>query len=204
MNGSYDPKFRRLLDWAEARRDGITDEPIPSADDESLDAVMWIESFLDAAEVVARIEPPASLRPRLRRAFSNQRRPGDEQSIGLATLRLLADSRHPSELVGVRGSAGPDMQEAYQLLFGEGPATVFVEVAPTSAVSVRITGQIVDHRGSPTGTRVIGRTLSDARFSTTADEHGQFSLESVPADVVSLEIENGESMIGIELDLRDR
>lgn len=204
MNAFYDPNFRRLLDWAEARREGITDEPIPSTDDESLDAVMWIESFFDAAEVLARIEPPASLRPRLQAAFADHRHGDEQRSTAVEMLGLVADSRDRSELVAVRGSARSDMQQAYQLLFGEGPATVFVEISPTSAVSVRITGQIVNHRGDPTGTRVTGRTLSDSRLSTTADEHGQFSLDSVPADVVSLEIENGQSMIGIKLDLRDR
>ena len=105
MSAFYDPKFRRLLDWTEARRAGITDEAVPFADDESLDSVIWIESFLDAAEVVARIEPPASLRSRLQIAFSNRHRRDDEQSVGFETLGLLADSRRPSELVGVRGSA---------------------------------------------------------------------------------------------------
>lgn len=151
MSAFYDPRFRRLLDWTEARRAGITDAPVPFADDESLDAVMWIESFLDAAEVVARIEPPASLRSRLQMAFANQHRRDDEQSVGFATLGLLADSRHPSELVGVRGSATRDGQAASPLLSGGEPATAFVEVRPTSAVSVRITGQFVDHRGDPPG-----------------------------------------------------
>lgn len=158
MSAFYDPKFRRLLDWTEARRAGITDAPVPFADDESLDSVMWIESFLDAAEVVARIEPPASLRSRLQMAFANQHRRDDEQSVGFATLGLLADSRHPSELVGVRGSATRDGQAASPLLSGGEPATAFVEVRPTSALSVRITGQFVDHRGDPTGTRVTGRS----------------------------------------------
>ncbi len=152
MSALYDPKFRRLLDWAEARREGINDAPIPSADDDSLDAVMWVESFLDAAEVLARIEPPASLRSRLQTAFSNHRRRDDERSAAVEMLGLVADSRTRSELVGVRGSATSEMPEAYQLLFGRRPATVFVEVTPTSAVSVRITGQFVDRRSASTGT----------------------------------------------------
>ena len=35
-------------------------------------------------------------------------------------------------------------------------------------------------------------------------EHCQFSLESVPADVISLEIDDGRSIIAIETDLRGR
>ena len=158
MSASYDPKFRRLLDWAEARRAGISDAPIPTPDDESLDAVMWIESFLDAADVLVRIEPPASLRARLQATFADHRQGDDRRSTAVELLDLVADSRSRSELVGVRGPATSEMQEAYQLLFGGGSATVFVEVTPTSAVSVRITGQIVDSRSDPTGTRVTGRS----------------------------------------------
>lgn len=120
MSAFYDPRFRRLLDWAEARREGITDAPIPFADEESLDAVMWIESFLDAAEVVTRIDPPASLRSRLQRAFSNPRCGDDERSVtAVEMFGLVADSLSRSDLVGVRGSATSDMREAYQHLFGE-------------------------------------------------------------------------------------
>lgn len=99
MNTFNDPKFRRLLDWAEARREHVTDTPIPFADDESADAVMWIESFLDAAAVLARIEPPASLRSRLRASFANHQRQGDERSPAIEML-------------------GPDTTVSFQLPFG--------------------------------------------------------------------------------------
>ena len=102
MTAFYDPKFRRLLEWAEARRSGSGGAPMPFADDESLDAVMWIESFLDAAAVLARTQPPASLRSRLLTSFANRERRNDKRTPVIDMLTVVADSRGDAELVGVR------------------------------------------------------------------------------------------------------
>ncbi len=195
---SYDPEFRRIVDWVDANRDRI-DASLPWSDPNSIETAMWMESFLQLAAELPLPEPPPIVRQRLRQSFARLQHVRAKTASTTYIPELLVDTRVDRELIGVRGTTQSTTPDVFQLVLRAPVATVFLEIAGAAECSRTLSGQVILSSFGPPVFEATAVSEGLRIRSVYGNGNGEFRLENVPDDSGLLLLDNGQICLRIEL-----
>lgn len=192
-------RFRTLVDWREGRlgadEAAAVEAWVGTGDADVVEALTWIDSFLQSVGSLRLEDPPPLVSRRLRRLV----RPPDRRSpVVHEQAMVVEDSRQRPIGAGLRGGGA----EAFQITARSASAELLLDVQPDGPESVRIHGQILP--GVETDPAFEARSVGGHREvrSVDGDDLGGFSLANVPLDARGIIVTNDALTVELAIVLR--
>lgn len=208
MSAAGPPDFATLVDWLDGRLAPPDAERVADAvadsDATTQKTVQWLRGVIGTARSVPMHEPPLLVRQQLRQHFDrwSQARAMLSRAPREFVATLLFDSRKDLAPAGVRAGGDLDDEEIIHLAFTSEAGDLLVDAVRSGGGRFRIDGQVLP---GDTGATVFEAMVTAPAFSARAvdgDELGRFSVTGIPADVVRIQVTNGEIVIDATMDLR--
>lgn len=184
MDERQRPQFEKILDWLENKlteeEAQLLAEQLAQADEESLEDLRWLQSFLQLSEEIILTSPPPEVRASLSRRFKVHIEQ-DQPKNFLQRIRasLTFDSCAQMAAAGLR-SAGADALER-QLVYTTGIAQIALYILPAAKTEhYNILGQVfplIDIQVDAFSIQLL-REMIEAGL-TVSDDLGEFSFKDV-------------------------